>query len=130
MTYQTVADFIDSRHDAQKELFVLLDQWLCSFPGVQAKIRYNIPFYYGKSWIWYLNPIKTDAVELCFLRGNELNDTSGLLDFRGRKQIRGIILHQMDQLEELPIQPLMEQAYDLDQRIPYQSPWHKKKPAR
>jgi hypothetical protein len=42
--------------------------------NLEDKIRFGIPFYFGRSWICYLNPIKNHKVELAFVRGNELSN--------------------------------------------------------
>ncbi|HHS95017.1 MAG TPA: DUF1801 domain-containing protein [Phaeodactylibacter sp.] len=80
------------------------------------KLKFKIPFYYGRTWICYLNPIKNTQVELVFIRGRELSNAEGLLQHRNRKQVAGIILKH---LEDIPHQDLLEiihEAISLDEQ--------------
>ena len=82
----TVQDYIDSRPENQRAIMTSLDQLILEYPKVISKLRYKIPFYYQKSWICYLNPIRDQGVELVFIRANELSNEQGILDAKGRKQ--------------------------------------------
>lgn len=92
------------------------------FPGIELKERYKLPFYYGRSWICYLNPLKKGGFELAFTRGNELEDVGGLLSFRGRKQIAGVIFKKTSEIPEAEIRSLFTEAYTLDRAVPYTHP--------
>jgi len=94
---------------------------LISFPDIEPKLKYKIPFYYRKSWICYLNPIKKKGIELCFTRGNELSNTQGLLAARDRKQIRGVIFETVESIPEESLLELLQEAFLLDETVPYQS---------
>ena len=99
----------------------MLHEWILEYPRITSKIRYGIPFYYGKSWICYLNPIKAQGVELAFVRGNELSNAQGILDTKSRKQVAGLELFN---LEEVPFETLNEvlsEALILDENVPYAS---------
>lgn len=86
-----VSAYIIDQDDERREiLYFLHDLILSHFPEMEAKIRYRIPFYFRKSWICYLNPVKPAGVELVFTRANELSNAQGLLDFKDRKQVAGI----------------------------------------
>lgn len=86
-----------------------------------GKIRYKIPFYYQKSWVCYLNPLKSGGVELAFVRGNELSNVQGLLDHKDRKQIAGITLDSLKDLPEQALREVIVEALVLDETIPYAS---------
>jgi hypothetical protein len=85
------------------------------------KLKYGIPFYYRKSWICYLNPLKNGGVELAFPRGNELSNIQGLLMDKGRKQVFGIELHSIETTPIDSIIELINEAILLDETIPYSS---------
>jgi hypothetical protein len=104
--------------DQPREIIERLNQLLLSYPGMHCKIRFKIPFYDCKSWICYLNPLKKGAVELVFLRGNELIDESGLLEARGRKMVKGIIISDIDNIPFDTIHQILLQALLIDELMP------------
>ena len=117
-----VEAFILSKEGNQRVILQFLHDLLMSSTEMTNKIRYKVPFYFRKSWICYLNPIKKSAgIELVFLRGNELSNEQGILEARGRKQVRGIIFTKV---EDIPVETLLEiiqEAIFLDQEVPYAS---------
>jgi len=118
----SVEGFILEKEGHQKAVLQFLNDLMISTPEVTSKIRYKIPFYYRKSWICYLNPIKKPiGVELVFIRGNELSNEQGLLDAKGRKQVAGVTF---EKVEDIPVDPLLEviqEAIWLDETTPYAS---------
>lgn len=98
-----------------------LDEFILDFPGVTSKLRYGIPFYYKKSWICYLNPIKNNGIELAFTRANELSNEQGLLDFKKRKQVAGIEIYDLKDFPVTTIQEIVNEALLLDETVPYAS---------
>ena len=123
----TVEDFIYSLEGKQQELLLFLHQLLSTYPEVEDKIRYKIPFYYRKSWICYLNPIKGEKIELVFIRGNELSNASGLLDARGRKQVAGVIFEKTNDIPLEALSEVIQEALILDDTVPYASKRKKNK---
>ncbi len=109
-------DFILSQRDKQQEIMLILHEFLLEHEQFTAKISYGIPFYYRKRWVCYLNPTKDQGVELAFTRANELSDEGGLLDFRGRKQVAGLVLYESDEIPLTAIQSLLEEAIELDKQ--------------
>lgn len=103
----------------ERELSLQLYEHILSFPNLQAKIRYKIPFFYGKSWICYLNPLKVGGVEMAFLRANELSNIQGALDFKMRKQVAGITFQKLEDLNFDLITEILVEAIDLDMHVPY-----------
>lgn len=121
-----VTNYIAGIDDPQQSLMIILDNLIMTQFDFQAKIRFSIPFYYNKSWVCYLNPIKNDGVELCFLRANELANTDGLLDFKDRKQVAGISYYTTQQIStNSPVQ-LLQEALILDETVKYESKRQKK----
>jgi len=116
-----VATYIADFEGPQKKLLRVLHELILNQFDLQAKIRYRIPFYYNKSWICYLNPIKENGVELCFLRANELSNESGALDFKDRKQVAGISYFSLEEIDERVLNPIIQEALILDETVKYAS---------
>lgn len=115
-------DYIFEREEGvQRDILLHLHELITSLPEVTGKIRYKIPFYDRRSWICYLNPIKEDRVELAFTRGNELSNEQGLLEARGRKQIRGVIFAFVEEIPDEVVLEVLQEALLLDEEVPYQS---------
>jgi len=114
--------FILEKEGHQQAVLQFLNDLMMSNSEIIQKIRYKVPFYYRKSWICYLNPNKkTGAVEMVFIRGNELSNEQGLLAAKGRKQVRGVTFAEV---KEIPVETLMEviqEAIWLDDTVPYAS---------
>lgn len=113
--------FILDLPPVQAELVEFLHQLMLTFPEVTSKIRYKIPFYYHKSWICYINPIKKEAVEFVFTRGNELSNEQGLLETKGRKQVRGVTFTKVDDIPMETLVEVIQEALLLDETTPYAS---------
>ena len=92
---EKVENFIYQFEGEQRRILRYLHQLLSEELHLEAKIRYKIPFYYGRTWICYLNPIKNAGIEFVFVRGNELSNYQGILDNRGRTEVAGIELYQL-----------------------------------
>lgn len=100
--------------DNQRQIMQYLHDMLMSFPQVTTKIRYKIPFYYRKSWVCYLNPVKNDGVELCFLKGNELSNEQCILEPTDRKMVRGIKFYSADEIDNNLLLEIVNEALILD----------------
>lgn len=114
-----VEGYIAGLESPQQEIMDFLHQLIASYPEVSPKIRYKIPFYYRRSWICYLNPVKDGGVELAFTRGNELSNEQGLLRFRGRKQVGGVIFYALGDIREEVLHEVLQEAFVLDEQVPY-----------
>jgi len=68
-----------------------------------------------------LNASKASGVELAFPRGNELADEHNLLESKDRKQVRSLVVRDLEQgfLENLD--DLMKEAIRLDETVNYKS---------
>ena len=113
--------FIQGLDDPQRSLMIYLDHLLMQIPELTSKIRYRIPFYYRKSWICYLNPIKRQGIELVFIRGNELSNEQGILDPKGRKQVSGLEIYRSNDIPFTALHEVIQEALILDESVPYAS---------
>lgn len=116
-----VWDFIQQFEGRQHEVMVYFHQLLTMDLNLEEKIRFGIPFYFGRSWICYLNPIKNQKVELAFVRGNELSNIQGLLDNKGRKQVYSIEFEKVSDIPESVIHEIIQEAILLDETTSYES---------
>lgn len=117
-----VIDYIENSSDQhQREILLALYELFMAYPGMSAKVRYRIPFYYRKTWICYTNPIKNSGVELCFVRANELSDDQNLLFFGTRAQVGGISIFDPKAIPLAQIDVLLQEALELDDKVPYAS---------
>ena len=119
--------YIDELEGEQKLIATVLHDLMMTYPEVTNKIRYKIPFYYRKSWICYINPIKNNGIEFCFLRADELSNESGNLDFKSRKQVAGISIYDHNDLPLDAITEVINEALLLDEEVRYVPPARKKK---
>ena len=115
----SVEEYIFDYEGPEKEVLIFFHETMMSFPGITSKLRYKIPFYYQKTWVCYLNPVKPNKIALCFLRGYELSNEQGLLESKGRKQILSIEFSSVDEIPKKEIFEILNEALYLDQEIPY-----------
>jgi hypothetical protein len=116
-----VEDFIYNYDGSQRKIMLYIHSLLLNELNLTDKLRFGIPFYFGKSWICYLNPGKNNSIEFAFVRGNELSNSQGLLVSKGRKQVLSI---ELTKISEIPIKELKEiihEAILLDETVPYAS---------
>lgn len=117
----TCLDYIESLEGEQRDIMLALHEFVSSFPQVTGKIRFKIPFYYRKTWICYLNPLKGGGVELCFVRASELSNEQGLLDFKGRTQVAGVSFFKVGDIKETTLFEVFQEAFLLDDEVKYAS---------
>jgi hypothetical protein len=116
-----VEDFIYQFEDNQREIMLYFHKLLTLELNLTDKIRFDVPFYYGKSWICYLNPIKDTKIEFAFVRGNELSNEQGILTNKGRKQVYSIEFHKISEIPISLINEVIQEAILLDEIKPYES---------
>ncbi len=87
--------------------------------GLNCKIRFKIPFYDLRTWICYLNPTKSGGVDFAFIRGNELSNSQGILEDRGRNQVRSIEFKSLEEIPEESLYEILQEALLLDETTPY-----------
>lgn len=115
----TLADYIAGLAGGQRVLMEHLHEMLTVEFDLEPKLRYGIPFYFRKSWICYLSPLKDSKIELAFLRGNELSNEQGLLEAKNRKMVKGIELSDLKSIAIRPLKEIIHEAILVDETIPY-----------
>ena len=114
-----IHSFASEQSETQSEIIIYLHELISSYPGISTKTNYGLPFYYRKSWICYINPVKSGGVELAFTRGSELDDADRILEARGRKQIKGIVFCEITDIDEPTVLSIFEEALHLDETTAY-----------
>lgn len=113
-----VEDYIYQLEGQQKEIMQILHDLFTLEFNLEAKIRYKIPFYFGNTWICYLNPMKEDKVDFAIVRGREISDGNGLLESRGRKMVRSIAFSNTNEIPLDTLREILEEAIFLDSLSP------------
>lgn len=116
-----VEEFIYQFEGNQREVMLHFHNLLTRELNLTEKIRYKIPFYYGRSWICYLNPIKTSKIEFAFVRGNELSNDQRILDSKGRQQVCSIEFEVASEIPVQQINEIIQEAILLDEIKPYET---------
>ena len=116
-----VEEYIYNLEGSQRELMLYFHKLLSVDLNLTDRIRFKIPFYYRKSWICYLNHTKNNTVEFAFVRGNELSNSKGLLDSKGRKQVLSIEITKLSEVPLYELDEIIQEAIILDDSIPYAS---------
>jgi hypothetical protein len=111
----SVEGFIEEKTGVQQQLLQVLHDFLLSYPEVEAKIRFKIPFYYRHSWVCYINPVGSEQVELAFIHGKELSNEQGLLVDRGRKMVSGVLFAQPSEIPWSTLEEVLMEAFFLDE---------------
>lgn len=114
-----VERYIDNLQSHQRTIALELHLLMLSFPDVTTKLRWKIPFYYRKSWLTYINPIKNGHIEFCFVRANELSNEAKILNFKKRKQIAGIEISEVHQIHTTELLLTIDEAIILDESVKY-----------
>ncbi|SMD34147.1 hypothetical protein SAMN04488029_1870 [Reichenbachiella faecimaris] len=113
--------YITNIEGTQGEIMTVLNDIIMNNDRMESKLRYGIPFYFQKSWVCYLNPLKMGGIELCFLRAIELSNENGLLDFKKRKQVAGITYSSLEDINLTHLIPVIQEALILDESVKYES---------
>ena len=111
---KTIEQFILGLEGEQKTIVSYFHSRLSTEYDLSGKISFNIPMYYRKSWVCYLNPLKDGGIELAFPRANELSNEQGILDFKNRKQVAGVDLYDSSNMPEREINEIIHEALILD----------------
>jgi len=114
-----VQNYIYNLSPNRQEIVQVLHNYFLSYDQIQDKIRFKIPFYYGKTWICYTNPIKKDGIELVFVRARELRDSKEFLDFKKRKMAAGISYYSPKEVDLEKVAIVFHEALELDKTKPY-----------
>jgi hypothetical protein len=108
-----VKQYIEKLPEDLREVAVRLREIILSTIEVDEKLSYTVPFYYGRSRVCYLNARK-DVLNLGFCRGHEMQDM-GLLEVKGRSEVRTIEFRSVSDIDEHSIKELLLEADRLDQ---------------
>ena len=114
-----VEDYILNFDGDQKEIMLYFHSLLTEEFNLIPKFKFNLPFYYRKSWICYLFPTKKGLIELAFTRGRELSNEQRILKSRGRKLVSSIEFKQLNDIPEQVIREVIHEAVILDETVPY-----------
>jgi hypothetical protein len=121
-----VENYIHQFEGQQHKVLLYLHRLLTNEFNLTEKIKFKIPFYYGRTWICFLNATKNNKVELAFTRGNELSNEQGILESKGRKQVYGLEFEKVADIPVPLIHEILHEAILLDQSKPYRHPKHSK----
>lgn len=86
---------------------------LSASPQIEEKLVYNIPFFYGRKRIFYLNPVK-NGIDLGFCNGY-IMEKNPLLETKNRSQIRTAFFNNLSEITEEILLPLIHEAIIIDQ---------------
>ena len=111
---KTIENFILKHDGQQKAIVTFLHHHLSTYHDLDSKINWNIPTYYRRSWVCYLNPIKNQGIELAFFHGTQLSNEQGILKTKGRKQVAGIDLFKVAEIDQAAINEIVQEAIILD----------------
>ena len=65
--------------------------------------------------------MKNNSIEFAFLRGNELSNSQGILDSKGRKQVFSVELTALSKIPIKELKEIIQEAILLDETISYVS---------
>ena len=86
---------------------------LSASPFLEEKLVYNIPFFYGKKRIFYLNPQET-WVDIGFCDGHLLAENP-ILETKERTLVKTIRYHSFNEIKEDDLLPIIHEAIIIDQ---------------
>ena len=81
------------------------------------KLSYGVPFYYLNRWVVYLNPDNFQGVELAFPNGHLFADQFSALKSRGRKMVRSVEIHSLNEIDTKDLQQFLDAAIEIDNRF-------------
>lgn len=88
---------------------------------MEQKVRYELPFYYQKGWICYLDFTKTERLELAITTGNELSNTQQLLTSKGRKQLYRVDMTDFSRIPNNANNEIVQEKLLLNETVAYAS---------
>lgn len=100
--YLNIDDYIESQDRFIKPLLAHLRKVIMlAHPNIREQISWSLPFFYCFDYLCYLSiSKKTKGVEVCFAKGCQLSNESGLLDAKNRKLVQGITFTSLEDYEE------------------------------
>lgn len=125
--YNQPLDIIETWDNPTRDIALYLHGVLAEHFGLRPQINFKLPFYYKKTWICYLSPQKNKSLALCFIRGNELSNSRGLLNAKGRKLVASIDLKKLDDEMIGQLMEIITEAILLDEQVPLSYKFSKSK---
>jgi len=101
-----------------QEVCEALHDEIIQYPNIKIKEKFKLPFFYGTTWICYLNFVKKKEIEFLFVRGREL-PSKELLNFKDRVMIGGLTYKHKEEIDYGILKLLLEEAITLDAEKPY-----------
>jgi len=114
-----ISDYLYKLTSEQAGIVQCLHDLIMETPGIEVKRRWNLPFYFRKSWICYFNVLKNGNVEWAFTRGNELSNEAQWLEARGRKQIYSVDFAAVGDIDMQLAKVTLQEALLLDEHVSY-----------
>lgn len=114
-----IEEFTEILTDEQTAVVMSLHHLISENPGIELKKKFNLPFYYRKSWICYFYIMKDGKVEWAFTRGNELSNEVDFLRSRGRKQVMSVEFGSVSDIDLYQARMCLQEALLLDEHVPY-----------
>lgn len=85
-----VRKFINEQPQPEREIMTILRSWILDLgPYTQEKISYKIPYFSFYGTMCYIHPHE-EGLDLGFTKGYELANDQGILEAKGRSQVRTI----------------------------------------
>jgi hypothetical protein len=114
-----ISAFLYSLTSKQAAIVHCLHDLIMETPAMELKRRWNLPFYYRKSWICYFNILRNGNVEWAFTRGKELSNEDQWLEARGRKQIYSVNFASVSDIDMQLAKTTFQEALLLDEHVTY-----------
>lgn len=100
--------FIETQTTEMQPLWKHIRQFVLDLhPDITEKMRYSVPFFDYFGWMCYLNPIdkpkQSKGIDICFLRGMELQDEFQILEGRNRKQVKSVVVSSVEDFNECEV---------------------------
>jgi len=114
-----VESYIFEQNENERSILTFFHDLFINTYSLTGAIKWKVPTYFGKTWVFYLNPDKKGGIHLCFMRGRELSNESGILESKGRKMV---LSYHIKNIEEIPYRALIEsieEAVRLDKTVPF-----------
>ena len=111
----SLTDFYADLPDSQRATAEYLrDLILRAHPGISERLNWGVACFHLNRWMIYLNPLKSGAMDLCFFQGLLLTDEDGLLDSRGRKTIKSVVVAAPGAIREEALLALIYEAVEVN----------------
>ena len=91
--YIDIEDLVSQQTPAIRQILHYLRQLMAvAHPQMRERFLYGTLFFICYDYVCYVGEIHPkQGVEIGFLKGHQLTDTKGILDAKGRKNVKGII---------------------------------------